>query len=123
MNFPSETVKTDVATKTMDVFLVGDWGCKDNIEQSKANCEQLFETVSIKVGGNASVAVKVHVLVNTTPLTQGDEVLVSKRSEVEDADGPPPRKQCVIPTQQKKGKGNSKGGTHWIADGHCKVFA
>ena len=114
LTFPKVSKSQDVAKKDVDAFLVGYWACNESHDPSKVNARRTFGEVSINVGSDVAVKVKVPLIVNTKQLNRGDEVVVAKTSEGVAEEQPPLKKQRPLEGNGKssgkcKGKGRGKG--------------
>ena len=114
LTFPKVSKSQDVAKKDVDAFLVGYWACNESHDPSKVNARRTFGEVSINVGSDVAVKVKVPLIVNTKQLNRGDEVVVAKTSEGVAEEEPPLKKQRPLEGNGKssgkcKGKGKGKG--------------
>ena len=101
LTFPSKTLKTDVAVKVNDGFLVAFWACAEHFDANKANCIRKFHDVSVSIG-TMTKKIKVPVIVNTKALKAGDEVIIQKvQADSEDEE--------PVAKKPRKGKGKGRG--------------
>lgn len=111
LQFPSTSSATGFARNVVEPFIVAYWACPDTFDQSRANCQQIMQEASVKIG-TVTHKIKIPTITNTKPLQTGDEIVVLKCSSEHESQQAMPdakRHKSTQPPQPKKGKSKGKG--------------